>query len=203
MGYDRHDAAGTSARCLVELVKRNLDRDTHYIIDDGTSAVDRLGCFSSQPIRKGVKLNYWLTRVGFYEVCMTSAKPKAIKYRHEFGKIYEFALLWCQTHKNNLLRQLPDPEASLIVATHRTDVKKQMKESKTELCKVKKENDDLKNALFELEQQVQEKDRLIASQKRTIRSLEGHRMDKLFLIEQTGGIEEFMDVFPTAQLPKH
>ena len=34
-----------------------------------------------------------------------------------------------------------------------------MKESTTELSKVKKESDDLKNALLELEQQVQEKDR--------------------------------------------
>ena len=87
------------------------------------------------------------------------------------------------------------------VAIHRTDVKKQMKESKTELSKVKKESEDLKNALLELEQQVQEKDRLIASLKRTNRSLEGHRMDKLFLIEQMGGIEKFMDVFPIVSLP--
>ena len=100
-----------------------------------------------------------------------------------------------------MLRQLSDPEASLRIATHRTDVKKQMKESKTELSKVKKESEDLKNALLELEQQVQEKDRLIASLKRTNRSLEGHRMDKLFLIEQMGGVEKFLDVFPIVRLP--
>ena len=31
--------------------------------------------------------------------------------------------------------------------------------------------------------------------------MEGHRIDKLLLIEQMGGIEKFMDVFPTVRLP--
>ncbi len=163
LGYDRNDAMGTHARRFIDVTKRVLEKNNHYTIDDGASAIDGRGCFSSQQIKRGVKLNYWLSRVGFYEVCMASAKPKAVTHRREFGTIYELATLWRQTHKNNLTRQLPDPGASLRIATHRTNVKKR-EESKTELSKVKKDREDLRNALLKLEQQLQEEGRVIASQ---------------------------------------
>ena len=114
LGYDRSN--GQDKRCgsrgLVELMKQVLTPNIHFIIDDGTEAVDRLGCVSPGTIRKGVKLNYWITRVGFYCICMASSKPRAIHYRHQFGEVYEFTINYVQALKNRLVRNLPNARAS-------------------------------------------------------------------------------------------
>ena len=44
-----------------------------------------------------VNTHYWISRVGFYMICMASNKQKAIYYRQQFGEVYEFALNYVHT----------------------------------------------------------------------------------------------------------
>ena len=47
--------------------------------------------------KKGVKRHYWISRVGFYMICMAPNKQNAIYYRQQFGEVYEFALNYVHT----------------------------------------------------------------------------------------------------------
>ena len=45
----------------------------------------------------GVNTHYWISRVGFYMICMAPNKQNAIYYRQQFGEVYEFALNYVHT----------------------------------------------------------------------------------------------------------
>ena len=94
----------------MELIKKELKLDTDYIIDDGTPEVDFRGSTVEKQIKKGVKLIYRITRIGFYIICMVSSKPKAKIYRRQFGEVYELAIDYTQQLKNNIVnsKQLVD-----------------------------------------------------------------------------------------------
>ncbi len=100
-----------------------MDEGIHYIVDDGAKGLEPLGLLGPKIIKKGVKLNYYLTRVAFYTVCMASSKPKAKTYRYQFGKVYEFALLYVQSLKNKVIQSLPHPSESLKIVKKRIDDK--------------------------------------------------------------------------------
>ena len=95
---------------FMELIKKELKLDTDYIIDDGTPEVDFRGSTVERQIKKGVKLIYRITRIGFYIICMVSSKPKAKTYRRQFGEVYELAIDYTQQLKNNIVnsKQLVD-----------------------------------------------------------------------------------------------
>jgi hypothetical protein len=96
-------------------MKQVLIPNVHYLVDDGSEAIDSLGRLdpsSPRTVRKGVKLNYWIARVGFYSIRMASSKPRASHYRHQFGEVYEFAINYIQALKNRLIRNLPSTRAS-------------------------------------------------------------------------------------------
>jgi hypothetical protein len=95
---------------FMELIKKELKLDTDYIIDDGTPEVDFRGSTIERQIKKGVKLIYRITRIGFYIICMVSSKPKAKTYRRQFGEVYELAIDYTQQLKNNIVnsKQLVD-----------------------------------------------------------------------------------------------
>jgi hypothetical protein len=88
---------------FVELIKKELKLNTDYIIDDGTTEVDFRGSNVERQIKKGVKLIYRITRIGFYIMCMVSSKPKARLYRRQFGEVYELAIDYTQQLKNNIV----------------------------------------------------------------------------------------------------
>ena len=117
LGYDRSNGVDNrgdsrSARGLVELMKQVLTPNIHYMVDDGTGAMDRPGFPGPPSVKKGVRLNYWITRVGFYCICMASSKPRAVHYRHQFGEVYEFTINYVQALKNRLIRNLPNARVS-------------------------------------------------------------------------------------------
>lgn len=95
---------------FIELIKKELKLDTDYMIDDGTPDIDVRGSTIERQIKKGVKLIYRITRIGFYIICMVSSKPKAKTYRRQFGEVYELAIDYTQQLKNNIVnsKQLVD-----------------------------------------------------------------------------------------------
>ena len=95
---------------FIELIKKELKLDTDYMIDDGTPDIDVRGSTIEKQIKKGVKLIYRITRIGFYIICMVSSKPKAKTYRRQFGEVYELAIDYTQQLKNNIVnsKQLVD-----------------------------------------------------------------------------------------------
>ena len=95
---------------FIEVIKKELKLDTDYMIDDGTPDIDVRGSTVEKQIKKGVKLIYRITRIGFYIICMVSSKPKAKTYRRQFGEVYELAIDYTQQLKNNIVnsKQLVD-----------------------------------------------------------------------------------------------
>ena len=95
---------------FIEVIKKELKLDTDYMIDDGTPDIDVRGSTVERQIKKGVKLIYRITRIGFYIICMVSSKPKAKTYRRQFGEVYELAIDYTQQLKNNIVnsKQLVD-----------------------------------------------------------------------------------------------
>ena len=172
LGYERSNGErGSTTRSLKDLIRQVLTENMHYIVDDGTLAVDRQRCYSPRTIKKGVKLNYWITRVGLYSICMASSKPKALNYRHQFGEVYEFSINYLQNLKNRVVKQMPDPRASERSILNRIDLKAQHTMERSAASKYKKECAVLTEMCNELRCQLEEQEKATASKERTITDL--------------------------------
>lgn len=115
-----NDDVGYNKR-FIELIKKELKIDTDYMIDDGTTDIDVRAYNTEKKIKKGVKLIYRLTRIGFYIICMVSSKPKAKIYRRQFGKVYEFAIDYTQQLKNNIINSKQPIDKSKKALENRID----------------------------------------------------------------------------------
>ena len=136
--------------------EKGFEEGIHYIVDDGTKGLEPLGVLGPKTIKKGVKLNYYLTRVGFYTVCMASSKPKAKIMRYQFARVYEFALLYVQSLKNKVIQSLPHPNESLKIVKKRIDEKAEELANRTKAGQMKNELKIKDDKINKLEQRIQE-----------------------------------------------
>ena len=109
-----------------------------------------------------------ITRVGLYSICMASSKPKALSYRHQFGEVCEFSINYLQNLKNRVVKQMPDPRASERSILTRIDLKAQHSMERSAANKYKKECTVLTETCNELHCQVEEQEKALASNRRTI-----------------------------------
>lgn len=138
---------------FIELIKKELKLDTDYMIDDGTTEVDFRTYNTERKIKKGVKLTYRITRIGFYMICMVSSKPKAKTYRRQFGEVYELAIDYTQQLKNNIVNSKQSVDTSKKALEKRVDYITDLK-CKRQTVKTETEIERLKNIIREKDETI-------------------------------------------------
>ena len=122
-------------------------------------------------VKKGVKLNYYFTRVGFYTLCMVANQPKAKIYRRQFGEVYELALQYTQQAKNNLIGSIQHPKVSEQAITNRINYKVDSLVKNNNTTKLKKQIDELLEKNKNMQGQINKLSTNVLSQKQTIEDL--------------------------------
>jgi len=206
LGYDKNNGerGGTHARRLLDLMKHVLTPNIHYIVDDGTLPMEGQGYPNPGTIRKGVKLHYWITRVGFYCICMASSKPRAVHYRHQFGEVYEFTINYAQALKNRLIRNLPNNKASeesisLRMKEKASHYKEKLDVANTNIKRLETETEKMKREMEKMQAELRRNEETIGDlmRKRWMEPWEGEdapQQTKLKGINRTATkqIDEFM-----------
>jgi len=162
LGYDDVE----NYRYFIVLMKKELKPEIDYIITDDVdvlpSMVDHRRIISSNTGRFK-KLTYYISRVGFYMLCMTANKPNAKLYRRQFGELYEFTIKYVNSLRQKIINGIQSSDVSEKAVTNRLEYKtesiiknKSITKSEVEITKLKKERDDLR---LELEDMIIQKDR--------------------------------------------
>jgi hypothetical protein len=89
----------------------------------------------------------------------------AMKYRMEFGKVYEATIRYIQCKKRSLIRSLPDPKVSIPSIQHRIEYKSS---EKAKEFKYKERNEELEQENTDLKEEVKRLERELMLRNLTI-----------------------------------
>ena len=158
-------------RTFTELMKKHLRRNIDYItvIEDDKKPADIRRLFDAQiKVGRGQKIKYYLTRVGFYLICISANTIKSREYKIQFARVYEIALNYVQQLKNKIASSQPNYETSKVILTGRIDDKVNEKIERKRECKIElkynellKEYDQLKQQLVIKENEIKLKNSMI------------------------------------------
>ena len=156
---------------FVELMKKYLRHNIDYMITikDDKKVDTNVHLFNDQiKVGRGQKINYYLTRVGFYLICISANTIKSREYKIQFARVYEIALNYVQQLKNKIASSQPNYETSKVILTNRMDNKINEKLDRKRECKIElkynellKEYDQLKQQLVVKENEIKLKNSII------------------------------------------
>jgi hypothetical protein len=174
-------------RTFTELMKKYLRKNIDYItvIDDDKKPADVRRLFNDLiKVGRGQKVKYYLTRVGFYLICISANTIKSREYKIQFARVYEFALNYIQQLKNKIVLTQPNYETSKAILTNRIDDKVNERLERKRECKIElkysellKQHENLKQQLFDKENEIKLKNGIIIDMDDKLRSKD----QKLFL----------------------
>jgi hypothetical protein len=154
-------------RTFIDLLKKYIIEDIHYICvfeDEQNPADVRRVLLDEKKGGRKQKIKYYLSRLGFYIICMSSNTIKAKQYKLQFGTVYEIALNYIQGLKNKIVDAQPSPDNMNKLVKERMNTKIEHKLAHKKEIKIEvllnektKENDELK---IIIEQQQKEIDHL-------------------------------------------
>jgi hypothetical protein len=162
LGYESTENENNRCKGFIELMKKELKLNIDYIVDDKNPEINFRVSNSSKGGRSK-KTTYFLTRIGFYILCMMASKPKAKVYRRQFGEVYELALQYTQSSKNSLINSIQPSKISERAVTNRLNYKADSLVKNKSVTKLQhqydgllKENEDIKIELnkYKLESEL-------------------------------------------------
>ena len=172
-------------RTFTELIKKNLKIDVTYVMvaeDVQNPAELRRVLPDDKKGGRKQKIKYYLTRLGFYLICMCANTMKAKECKLQFGRVYEIALNYSNGLKHKIIESQTPPDVMKKLITQRLNDKVENKLSKkkesklevlynnqleeiNELKQTIKSNDDenvkLHNIIAELQDKIKYKDNLL------------------------------------------
>ena len=174
-------------RGFTDLMKKYLRHNIDYItvVEDNKKVENVFHLFKDQiKVGRGQKVKYYLTRVGFYLICISANTIKSREYKIQFARVYEIALNYIQQLKNKIVLTQPNYDTSKIILSNRFNDKINEKLDKKRECKIElkysellKQHENLKQQLFDKENEIKLKNGIIMDMDDKLRSKD----KKLFL----------------------
>ena len=137
---------------FIALMRKELKQDIDYIITNSdaiNSTVDRRVSVTSKRGR-GNKNIYYISRVGFYMLCMMANKPNAKLYRRQFGELYEFTIKYVNSLRQKIISGIQSPDVSEKAVTNRLEYKTESIIKNKSISKLEVENNNLKKEIENL-----------------------------------------------------
>jgi hypothetical protein len=152
LGYETTD----NCKHFMTMMKKELRQEKDYIItliDDRNPADVRRVSNTTKGGRTN-KVIYYISRVGFYLLCMMANKPNAKIYRRQFGELYEFSINYVNLLKKKVINNIQPSDISEKAVKDRLDYKVENIIRNKSVAMHEVENIKLKNKIKELEKQL-------------------------------------------------
>jgi hypothetical protein len=131
---------------FITMMKRELKSNIDYIIpnhDANISTVNRRNDHTSKPIK--TKTIYYISRIGFYILCMMANKPNAKLYRRQFGELYEFSINYVNSLRKKVINNIQPSDISENAVTTRLNNKVESVVKNKSISKLEEHNIKLKS----------------------------------------------------------
>jgi hypothetical protein len=161
-------------------IKQDLSvRSTVHLNNDNLSVRSTVQLFWNEYKARSDAKFYFINRVGFYQLCMASTKPKARVVREYFVEVYEAVMTYvCRSRKRNIDRLVKVKESIPIVeqrikkrvddSLNKFDSKKMAKELEEKNEYMKK----MKKKIDELTDQKKQDDRIMSENNTFIKQIQ-------------------------------
>ena len=137
---------------FINMMKKELKPNIDFIIpkqDVIISTVNRRNDHTSKPIK--TKTIYYISRIGFYILCMMANKPNAKLYRRQFAELYEFSINYVNSLRKKVINNIQPSDISENAITTRLNNKvesivknKSISKLETKCTKLQNENEKLR-----------------------------------------------------------
>ena len=158
LGYETTD----NCKHFLTMMKKELRQEKDYIITiynqdaQGSAGTRRPLKVLLEDVKKsGQKPIYYISRIGFYILCMMANKPNAKTYRRQFGELYEFSINYVNSLKKKVITNIQPSNISENAVKDRLDYKVENTIKNKSVAKYEVENIKLKNENEQLKKQIE------------------------------------------------
>ena len=158
LGYETTD----NCKHFLTMMKKELRQEKDYIITiynqdaQGSAGTRRPLKVLLEDVKKsGQKPIYYVSRIGFYILCMMANKPNAKIYRRQFGELYEFSINYVNSLKKKVITNIQPSNISENAVKDRLDYKVENTIKNKSVAKYEVENIKLKNENEQLKKQIE------------------------------------------------